>query len=202
MQVWLIRHGITKGNLEKRYVGNTDEGLLLNQNAFLLEKKLQLQEYRESISCRDTVVYSSPRKRCLETAGILFPEYCPSVVEPLAECNFGTFEYKNYEELKYDSYYQKWVDSGGLLPFPCGESQESFQKRCVAAFDEIYRQEKTRKRELLIFVVHGGTIMSLMNHYGKPERGYFDWQPKNGCGYLCEGRTEEKQEVLEVCHCI
>ena len=38
--------------------------------------------------------------------------------------NFGAYEGKNYEDLKNDSYYQKWIDSNGTLPIPEGESQQ------------------------------------------------------------------------------
>lgn len=33
------------------------------------------------------------------------------------ECDFGIFEGKNYEELKENRDYQRWLDSGGVLPF-------------------------------------------------------------------------------------
>ena len=32
--------------------------------------------------------------------------------------------------MKNDSYYQKWIDSNGTLPFPEGESQQEYIKRC------------------------------------------------------------------------
>lgn len=32
-------------------------------------------------------------------------------------------------------------------------------------------------------VVHGGTIMAILEQYGYPKAAYFDYQVKNGCGY-------------------
>jgi broad specificity phosphatase PhoE len=75
----------------------------------------------------DTVV-SSPMKRCVQTAEIYFPGQEPVIQEKLRESDFGLFENKNYEELKDEPEYQKWLDSGGTIPFPGGESHEAFLK--------------------------------------------------------------------------
>ena len=68
--------------------------------------------------------------RCQESAGILFPGKKAYPIEEWREMNFGAYEGKNYEDLKNDSYYQKWIDSNGTLPFPEGESQQEYIKRC------------------------------------------------------------------------
>ena len=44
-------------------------------------------------------VYSSPLRRCTETADILFPSAELCVVEDLIELNFGEFEGKSVDEL-------------------------------------------------------------------------------------------------------
>ena len=44
---------------------------------------------------------------------------------------------KNYEELKDDPCYQKWIDSNGTLPFPGGESREQFIRRSMEGFDRM-----------------------------------------------------------------
>jgi len=48
------------------------------------------------------------------------------------EMDFGAFEGHNYQELSGDPAYQRWIDSGGTLPFPEGESREEFIRRSVA----------------------------------------------------------------------
>ena len=62
-------------------------------------------------------VYASPMIRCTQTAGILFPGKKLNIIDELAECDFGEFENKNYQELDGNEHYQSWIDSGGLLPF-------------------------------------------------------------------------------------
>ena len=35
-------------------------------------------------------------------------------------------------------------------------------------------------------VVHGGTIMNIMEAYALPKRAFYEWHVGNGCGYLVE----------------
>ena len=127
LKMYMIRHGKTYGNTLGRYIGTTDEPLLPEEAA-------DLQKY--SLGSVDRV-YASPRKRCLETAEILFPGQEITVVDEFAECDFGEFENKNYQELSGNPNYQKWVDSGGQLPFPGGESREGFRWRCLNGFQKV-----------------------------------------------------------------
>ena len=56
---YLIRHGRTAGNLERRYIGSTDEPLCP-------EGRREVSGLRAPEADR---VFASPLKRCLETAG-------------------------------------------------------------------------------------------------------------------------------------
>ena len=124
---YLIRHSITKGNLEKRYIGaKTDEPLCKAGYELLKEKHYPKVEK----------VIASPMKRCIETAQLLFPDTQIQIEESLRECDFGEFENKNYQELSQSKAYQAWIDSNGTLPFPNGESQESFRKLSSLATKE------------------------------------------------------------------
>lgn len=187
MEIYLIRHGETKGNREHRYVGTTDEGLLPEAVRALKEKSAP-QVAR---------VYTSPLRRCRETARILFPAYEPVAADALRECGFGAFEYKNYAELNGDPDYQRFIDTMGESGFPGGEDMKSFQRRCVEGFLEVlgpeYGEGQRKEpggreigRQDIAFVVHGGTIMALLDHFSDPHRDYYDWQVKNGCGYVAK----------------
>lgn len=165
MEVILIRHGKTKGNLEKRYIGVTDEPLT--------EKGVcELKQFKYPDA---DIIISSPMLRCVQTAEIIYGKY-DYVIEGLQECNFGLFENKSFEDLKNNKYYQKWIDSGGKLQFPNGESMDSFSKRCVNAFNNAVKKfEKTNR---LAFVVHGGTIMAIAEKYLAGD--FYDYHLKNG----------------------
>lgn len=176
MDIYMIRHGMTKGNQEHRYVGSTEEELLPEAKRQLRKKKLPPVER----------VYASPRKRCLESAALLYPEQEPIVVEALAECDFGEFEYCNYEELNGNPDYQRFIDSEGRSGFPGGEDREQFQSRCLCGFQEILQKEAAHRAEDgagIALVVHGGTIMAILDALANPHREYYSWQVKNGQGY-------------------
>ena len=128
-------------------------------------------------------VFVSPMKRCLQTAAILYPDIPVEIVPDLRECDFGIFENRNYAELNGRADYQVWIDSGSVLPFPGGESREAFSARCRKAFSELRGRKKTGDCAL---IVHGGTVMSIMEAFAQPPAGYCDYQIKNGCGYVLD----------------
>ncbi len=177
MKIYFIRHGATKGNTEGRYVGSTDEGLLL-------ESKTEL--FSHMIAPTVKAVYISPMKRCRETAAALYPDIKPVVISEFRECNFGDFEYKNYDELKDNKEYIRFIESGGLSGFPNGEKRYDFQKRCVEGFAKI-----PVSGEDIAIIAHGGTIMAIFDEYSFPHRDYFIWQCKNGEGFSAELEYKE-----------
>lgn len=175
MKVIFIRHGMTQGNVERRFVGNrTDQPLIY-------EGKEKLKNIEYKYVDKVDVVYASPMKRCMETANIIFPNHCINKVEDLREIDFGRFEAKTHNELKDDVSYQKWVDSNGFSDIPEGESFDEFCDRCASAFYDVIENESS---EFVAFVVHGGTIMALMHKFS--EREYFEALVDNGRGFLCE----------------
>ena len=201
----LIRHGKTPSNREHRYLGVTEETLSGEGR-----KQLEILAEKDILK-KPWLLFISPMLRCQESAGILFPGRKAYPIEEWREMNFGAYEGKNYEDLKNDAYYQKWIDSNGTLPFPEGESQQEYIKRCHRGLltatkiieEKIAREvadtaktssanEITELREPekqiaesqprnIIAVVHGGTIMALLHILAGGN--YFDYQVKNGCGY-------------------
>ncbi len=84
-EVVLIRHGMTAGNLWKRYIGSTDEPLCPEGIAFL-------QGLSYPVTDR---VYVTRRLRTRQTAELLFPGAEQVIVPGLEEMNFGIFEGKS-----------------------------------------------------------------------------------------------------------
>lgn len=187
----MIRHGKTASNRERRYLGKTDEPLCE-------EGRRELTSYikRELYPPVDAV-FVSPMKRCRQTAAMLYPGIVPSVIEEWTEMDFGAFEGKTYEELKDDGRYQRWIDSGGMLPCPAGETKMNFSSRCERGFRRMLAM--LRKEEKTVgMVVHGGTLMALLGRYGGGS--YFDYQADNGRGYICackDGDSGPELTVLE-----
>ncbi len=235
MELVMIRHGRTKGNTENRYIGTTDEPLLASEAERLSAKRKSLKEMRMD---HPDILLVSPMRRCLDTAAILFPESEAVIVPDFRECDFGEFENKNYQELSGNMDYQRWIDSGGRLPFPGGESMSSFQERVCRAFDRVVREraeylcgetgraggtseylsgetgrigkasEEAQDRSIsgtsgdpvvrAAMVVHGGTIMAVLEKYGYPRKSYFEWHVGNGDGFLLSVRETGDDLQLSV----
>lgn len=174
MRVDLIRHGKTAGNLERRYIGRTDEPL----------SEEGISELRKIVYPSCGILITSPMKRCIQTAELIYPDAEPLIVDELRECDFGDFEGKNFRELSGDESYRRWIDSGGEAAFPNGESPAEFRERCVKGFLDSIRSVPEVSH--VTFVVHGGTIMAILDRFSKPHRSYFDWQSANGHGYTAE----------------
>lgn len=187
--VYLIRHGKTIGNMQRRYVGCTDEPLCEDGVQQIYSQKARYQAELSTIYCGKQLknVYVSPMCRCRQTAELLFPKVDQKEIADFREMDFGVFEYKNYQELATDARYQAFIDSGGQTDFPEAEPQELFRERVRCAFAECMAElaEETAG----VFVVHGGTIMAILDAYAWPHRSYFEWQIPTGAGYYCEAET-------------
>ena len=161
MKLLLIRHGATPGNLEKRYVGRTDESLTQESLETLGKEAKKIRE----LAGKPAAIITSPMKRCLETV-----------------------------ELSGDMEYQHFIDTMGAEGFPGGESTETFKARTVKAFREIlarFFRETEDPDKTLVFVVHGGTIMAVMEALAKERKSYYDWQVGNGEGIFGEIETPD-----------
>lgn len=171
MRVLLIRHGPTQGNLEGRYIGRTDEPLC---SAGILRI--------EGCGAYPAVseVFVSGMLRTRQTARLLFPNARLTAVEGFNEMDFGDFECRNAFDMREDAAYRAWVDGGCEGACPCGESRAAFNARVLAAFDESMRHAFSERQGNAIFVLHGGTIMSIMARYARPSKSYFDWQISGG----------------------
>lgn len=202
IKIWMIRHGMTAGNRQQRYVGTTDELLCEEGRQQIILKRQLIKSYQNIQN-----VYVSPMLRCRETAEILFPAVSQITEAGFRECSFGEFEYRNYQELNGHPDYQAWIDSGGTIGFPGGEDQKAFCDRVQTAFEACIRddvmpkarnwgqtyagQNAAEKEFTTAMVVHGGTIMAILSKWALPHQDYFYWQVKNGCGYLVCLDTDE-----------
>ena len=74
--IQLIRHGITKGNLEKRFIGCRTDEPLCTQGIEEIKKLTDAKIYNDSV-----LVFSSPLKRCIETAKLIFPHKEINIIE-------------------------------------------------------------------------------------------------------------------------
>lgn len=150
----LIRHGITKWNIEKRYCGFKDIGLSRQgrSQAAKLRKKLRRIQF--------DVIYASDRKRAIQTAGIIFKGMKITKVKDLREMDFGPLEGLTYKKAikRWPVIYKKWLDNPLKNSIPGVERFNFFQKRVKRAIKRIIRLNRGKT---VAIVCHGGTIRAL-----------------------------------------
>ena len=176
-RIHLIRHGQTAGNAQGQYIGSTD--LPLTGEGIERVKQLKVSgEYPEA-----EVIFSSPLRRCLQTAALLYPGKRPIVVDDFRECDFGEYEGKTAAELTDDPRFTAWMDGGVKASPPGGESTEAFVGRCTAAFEKLVEGlMKTGVTDAAV-CAHGGVICAILWAFGLPEAEFYDWMCGNGRGY-------------------
>ena len=177
-RIHLIRHGLTQDNLNGVYCGITDTPLCE-------EAKEQIESMAKEYKYPGAqFVFSSPLKRCLETAEIIYPQLKPVVIDGLTEYNFGEFEGKTADELyKKQPNFEPWLkgEPGARPPF--GESNEDFAKRVCTTFEKIVDGVIKTGTEDLVVITHSGVISTILSNFGLPEAPVSDWLTPPGCGY-------------------
>ena len=172
-----IRHGLTTGNEEGRYVGHQDLELSL-------QGEDELRYLRDNCIYPDpAVVFTSPLKRCTETCEILFPDAKPVVMRELIAYNFGEFEGHTAEELQQYEEFAAWLQGGMDAAPPHGESNAEFGERIRSALESIIDGLLKTGIDDAAIVTHGGIISALMAMYCLPEAPMNEWACMNGTGY-------------------
>ncbi len=185
-KVYLVRHGRTRGNEEKRYTGcRTDEPLSIGG-------RQQAKEVRAGrpVPADITVdrVCSGPMKRAMETADILFGCPDPVIIDTITEMDLGIFEGKTHAQREGDRRYREWIDSNGDLDIPGGEKKKDFVERTMAGFAKALGDPD--KDETIVLVCHGGSIMAIVTELFGGR--FYDHMAENLGGYCIELETDDE----------
>ena len=175
--LYLIRHGITEGNLDGKYIGQTDLALCPQG-----EKQIQ-QLVKAGVYPYVEKVYTSPLKRCVETAQIIYPDIQLSKVDEIAEMDFGQFEGKTQQELEKLPEYTAWLKGGPEACPPDGEKFGDFSLRCISGLDIIFRDMMKKDITRAAMVTHGGVITNLLAGFGLPKGHPADYMCGPGEGF-------------------
>ncbi len=148
--IYIIRHGETDWNRQKRFQGHTD--IALNDEG-------RLQAVRLAMKLADVLPFdrlvASDLLRARETAEILNRGYNTPIAvdEGLREMNFGQWEGLNITAIqeRWPDELQEWYTSGQLA-VPGGESQEELFQRVWQRFQYWADQEDYQKMGI---VCHG-----------------------------------------------
>ncbi|MBQ8790960.1 MAG: histidine phosphatase family protein [Ruminiclostridium sp.] len=176
-RIYMIRHGITQGNLDGRYIGITDLPLCEEGEEAISSLKA-LDVYP-----RVQKVYSSPLKRCLQTAEIIYPDRLLKRIDNIGECDFGDYEGKTQQELSGDETYLEWLKGGYDAAPPNGESFGHFTLRCLDGLEEIFKDMMANEVTTAAVITHSGVIMNLLAGYGLPKLKPIDFACNQGEGF-------------------
>lgn len=151
-ELWLIRHGETAWNQQRRWQGHTD--ISLNPRGELQARTLTARLQRMAF---DQVV-SSDLTRARQTAQVALPAAETLVDARLREMSFGQWEGRTWEELKEEDPegLQAWLHN----PYAyCPPGGESFQALMERSRDWMNALPKGRTAA----VTHGGVIRAIVH---------------------------------------
>ncbi|WP_170949523.1 histidine phosphatase family protein [Ureibacillus acetophenoni] len=178
MDLFLVRHGVTDWNKEKRYLGHTDRGVLMSELTQL--KKLQ----KELAELSFDHVFTSDLRRCLETLAYLNVPAQVSVDTRIREINFGDWEGKTYNELKDNQIYRDWLNNWENLSIPNGESADTFKARIDTFIQDLLQhpfESTPNEKKLFLIMTHGGVIRYIVSKF-VPSIAFWELSVPHGHG--------------------
>lgn len=157
MLLYLLRHGETAWNAERRIQGISDTPLndVGRAQAAALVKALKDRPIE--------FIVTSPLQRARETASILAEALSVPIEEApgLAEMNQGAFEGKKIEELReaHNGFFDRWAETPADVRMPDGETLGELQERAWAAIEQLRERYAGRT---LIAVSHNLAISTIL----------------------------------------
>jgi probable phosphoglycerate mutase len=147
--LYLVRHGETDWNAQRRIQGSTDIPLnaMGRAQAATTGRLLARREWDG--------IYSSPLSRAFETASIIADEVGlarPTTIDAIVERNYGAAEGLNWVEI--DEQFP------GDTPVPGRETHPEVAERVIPALTTL---AASRPGSALLVVSHGGVIRSVLN---------------------------------------
>lgn len=186
--ITLLRHGVTKDNLAKRYLGWSDSPITI-------EARTELETLQSKLAIYDFYV-SSDLLRCQQTANIIVPDTPGWTTANFREMHFGNWELKTYAELCHNTKYRDWIDNPFNNQPPNGETFPAFRNRIMTGWTRLREQMKKRHSKHVLIVTHGGVIRLLLTKLTNEPRTFWDWQVPHGHGLELTWNRQAWEEGL------
>ena len=155
--VFLVRHGLTKSNIDGFYMGRSSEDL--NEAGYTQARRLSLRLARLPIAS----IYTSPLRRAYTTAAILNEPHRVelTVMESLTEIHLGDWQGLHVDEVKRrwpELWRQSRVDPSEIT-LPNGESVWETAERAVRAFETVV---ETNPGKQIVMVTHQYIVRAIV----------------------------------------
>jgi alpha-ribazole phosphatase len=158
MDLYLIRHGETESNKQKRYQGWTESPL--SAQGVRQAEKVGFFMAAQKIEG----LYSSDLKRAVHTARVIGAGSGlePVVTPLLREIHFGEWEGQTFNEIEktWGNEISAWLDDPFHVAAPGGETLGQVCARMQAFLEKLAGQVSEGKR--IAAVTHGGSIRALL----------------------------------------
>ncbi len=190
----LVRHGRTDWSDQKRYCGTSDVSLNERGRGQVQELGAKLREHSVH------KIYSSPMKRAVQSARIVFAGQPVELIEELREMSFGLWDGLTYQEImdRDSQTYSQWLENPLCATPPDGESLTALARRVRQGLTKIL--DGNHGKSVALFT-HGGPIKIILCdvlEWGLENiwKVQYDWAEacvidfEDGKGTLCsEGRS-------------
>lgn len=155
---YIMRHAKTDANNEDRFIGSGSPNEDINAEGIL--EAISVRKYlKENVGNLD-IVYSSPIKRCIQTATEITKELGGDIIidQRLSEVNFGNWEGVKRAAIPKDEYENYVRDQYYVIPGST-DSYEINQARAKSFIEELVQHQMVGKRILVVSHKSIGRIM-------------------------------------------
>lgn len=162
MRLYLVRHGETDWNTERRLQGQVDISL----NEF--GKNLAVKTGRGLADIRFDICFTSPLKRAKETAELILADREVEIIDDarIIEMSFADWEGRHCSKERWevpDSFQKFFDDPANYEPAPDGESFAQVKKRTGEFLQWLYNKKEYENSNVLV-TTHGAALAGLINN--------------------------------------
>jgi broad specificity phosphatase PhoE len=170
-RVLVVRHGHVEGMSPERFRGRRDVDL-----SDLGARQAQATAQGIAARWHPIAIYTSPLRRCLQTAaaiGAACGGLRPTVLDDLNDLHYGDWEWHTHEEVRalWPELFECWFAAPQLVRFPRGESFQDL----LARMANVLRWVRERHAgETVVVVGHsGGNRALLLQTLDQPLSAYW-----------------------------
>jgi probable phosphoglycerate mutase len=167
----VVRHGHVEGMSPERFRGRRDVDL-----SDLGARQAQTTAQGIAVRWHPVAVYTSPLRRCLQTAaaiGAACGGLTPTVLDDLNDVHYGDWEWHTHEEVRalWPELFECWFAAPQLVRFPRGESFQDL----LARMANVLRWIRERHADETVVVVghSGGNRALLLQTLDQPLSAYW-----------------------------
>jgi broad specificity phosphatase PhoE len=169
-RIVLVRHGHVEGISPERFRGRRDVDL-----SALGARQAQVTAQRIAAAWRPVALYTSPLKRCLQTAAPVAAacRLTPAVLDDLDDVDYGEWEWLTHEDARagWPALFELWFTAPQLVRFPKGESLQDVVARTANVLRMVYERHAG---ETVVVVGHSiGNRALLLQALDQPLSAYW-----------------------------